>query len=86
MIVATKVKEPEKLCLWCAHHFMQMQQPGYSEFTPSTDFQMGCTKNHWQFDRYDSEEHYRACILTAAVCKDYMFNPELICAAPELKP
>lgn len=81
------MKEPvEKLCLWCKYFYLTVGSPGYSEYTPGSDFSMDCGKSHWDYKGVsDSENHYRECLLAAQVCPDYEFNVQLVNIEPAYK-
>lgn len=70
--------EPDKTCLFCEHYYISVGSPGYSEYTPGSDFSMDCNKGHWDFKQYDTEAHYRGCLVTAQSCPDYNFNPLIL--------
>jgi len=74
-----KKHEPEPLCLWCKHFALHTGSPGYSEWTPGSEFDMYCLlKGHWTWTQYSSEDEYRKCILTALRCPDYELSPEIL--------
>jgi hypothetical protein len=77
----------EKLCLWCSHFYLDTGSPGYSEYTPGSDFTMTCFKHHWEYGygRFKTEEHYRACLISAQVCPDYSVNQNLVTISPAYK-
>jgi hypothetical protein len=78
--------EPEKLCLWCKHFYLDVGSPGYSEYTPGSDFEMDCRKNHWEYRGVSgTEDEYRACLISALVCPDYAFNETLVSIQPAYK-
>ena len=74
----SKSKQPEPLCLWCKHYYLSLGSPGYSEYTPGSDFSMDCEKSHWRFKEHDSEARYRDCILTALRCPDYKISANIL--------
>jgi len=60
-----------RCCILCKHFSFDEGSPGYSEYTPGTDWSMSCLKNHWSMSgSYISEEDYRKNILMAETCKD----------------
>lgn len=64
----------EQLCLFCKRFTMVAEEPDWSDVTPGSNFEMYCSKNHWDFDtRKASEDDFRKTLLTAEDCKDYTF-------------
>lgn len=61
----------ERTCVTCNLFQIYMASPSYSEYTPGEKFDMACEKDHWKFKRFDSEDHFRECLQTAAACPDY---------------
>jgi hypothetical protein len=58
-------------CIGCKHFWVDMGSPGYSELTPGDDFSIYCNKNHWEFRKFSTEEHFKQCLKTANTCQDY---------------
>ena len=68
-----------RTCLGCCHFHVCTADPGYSEFTPGSEFTMGCTKDHWDFDAYlDGQKDLFKKITSARNCPDYEFNPKVL--------
>lgn len=61
----------KKTCLFCKHFNFDMGSPGYSEYTPGTDAEFECRKDHWSMGNYGGVEKFRENIETAKDCKDF---------------
>jgi hypothetical protein len=63
----------DRLCIECKYWTIYAAEEGYSDWTPGSDFQMFCSKNHWTLDPYrDSEDKLREYYETAKECKDFV--------------
>ena len=61
-----------KLCLYCKHFYLTTGEPGYSEMTPGSDFDMSCDRRHWEFAPHDqSQEEFKRTLETGLTCKDF---------------
>lgn len=63
-----------RLCLWCKWFDLQIETPGYSEYTPGDDAEIGCCKHHFP-DRAlccITADEYRRILLTAQSCQDFV--------------
>ena len=61
-----------RLCWWCAHFQYDSGSPGYSEWTPGTDFRMECGKKVWEFKMFvDGQDAFAAKLSAAQWCKDF---------------
>ena len=62
-----------KLCWLCKHFDYAQAFGGYSEYTPGSEFDISCSKNHWQFDSYKTDQKEFGKILsTAEHCGDFV--------------
>jgi hypothetical protein len=68
------MSEPDRLCLWCKHFDLHTGSPGYSEWTPGSEFSIYCRKRVWDFDLGDD---FYATIRKAEGCQHYEFNAAL---------
>lgn len=68
---------PERLCIYCKHFSIDLGEPGYSEYTPGSDFSIDCRKKKWEFNPFGSETEYRLCIVAAQKCDEYVFDESL---------
>ena len=50
---------------------VEVGEQGYSHDTPGSDFEMWCEEERWEYIPYESEEHYRECVLSAPRCTDF---------------
>lgn len=61
------------ICTGCKRFFAYTATPSFSEYTPGSEYHMGCLNGHWDFDPYI---HYPEEILDnlamAGTCPDYM--------------
>lgn len=58
-----------RTCLECKHFRVWAADPGYSEYTPGSDFSMVCEKDKWNFDAYEAYlEDFRKMLRTAETC------------------
>lgn len=63
---------PGRVCWGCKHVFFMNSDPGYSEFTPGTQFWFNCNKNYWDFNPdNDSLDDFRKCLMSAERCADF---------------
>lgn len=63
-----------RICIACKRFRLSTADYGYSEYTPGTQFNMSCDKNHWDFDPYrETEDTFREKLLTAKNCEDFKF-------------
>jgi hypothetical protein len=74
-----------KTCIFCQHFYLSMASPGYSEYTPGSDFSMICLKDRWRFDQFGTQEHYHSCLKSAEVCPDYSEVKRLIDIKPAIQ-
>lgn len=62
----------ERICVLCKHWDVYLAEPDWSDVTPGSDFEMGCTKGHWTMDPYnDGTETLRRYMLLAGSCPDF---------------
>lgn len=62
----------EKLCVMCQHFYVKPGCCGYSEYTPGYDATIGCLKDHWEMDNYQTTAgQFRAFNRKAETCADY---------------
>ncbi len=66
----------DRLCLFCTHFFLDAGEPGYSEYTPGSNFTCGCYMRHWDIEEYDGTGTYNFFnfMRSAINCKDYEIN------------
>ena len=61
-----------KLCLYCAHFYMDCGAPWFSEVTPGDNFDMTCGKRHWKFDpQAHGQEDFKRTMETGLTCVDF---------------
>ena len=61
-----------RLCWFCEHCYYSNGSPGYSEWTPGTDFSLECGKGYWDFDNFDDTlTEFREQIEAAMRCADF---------------
>jgi hypothetical protein len=62
----------ERHCLKCRHCVIDSGSPGYSEYTPGSDPQQYCAKDHWSLSIGDyTREDMRKAFDQAKTCSDY---------------
>lgn len=62
----------KETCIMCKHWSFMSGSPGYSEYTPGTDWDMGCGKKIWNTgDEYITETEFRSLINHAKTCDEY---------------
>lgn len=68
------MKNPDKICLECRHCYVDGGHPGYSEYTPSSPFEFGCSKGYnIGYHRHDTtKESLLKGIQQAADCPDFL--------------
>lgn len=68
----------EKLCWFCAHCYFSNGSPSYSEWTPGYDMSLGCNKNKWRVDNYETTvDEFRKMIHMAKNCEHYKEDKSL---------
>ncbi len=65
----------QRLCLHCKHCYLEMETPGYSEYTPGDPGSWECRKQHWAEGKYDQlpfdAKTVLAAITMAPDCPDF---------------
>jgi len=46
-------------------------EPGWSEWTPGTDWRSYCSKKHWEMDGSVDAAEYRYNLMMAEECKEF---------------
>ena len=63
----------------CKHFDYSNYDQGYSEWTPGSDFSIGCYKDKWNFDpSTDGPVQLRNCLLTARTCDDFEVSEHVV--------
>lgn len=65
-----------KNCLFCKKFMYYSGQPDYSEMTPGSNVEIGCSvvvrgRHLWEFSYLDSEDEFRANMTRAETCELY---------------
>lgn len=61
-----------RVCWFCKHIRFSNADPGYSEYTPGSDFALGCAQGYWQYDQYDDGlDEFRLQLEAAERCADF---------------
>lgn len=61
-----------KTCILCKHMRFDAGSPGYSQYTPGTNWSSECAKGHWEMYGCDaSQDEYCRNLLTAETCPDF---------------
>ena len=61
-----------KMCWWCKNFYYSRGEPGWSEYTPGSDFSIECLKSHWAFEQDStSKDEFRNMISHAVDCADF---------------
>lgn len=66
-----------KNCLFCSKFRYYPGEPDYSELTPGSSVEIGCSivvrgDFLWEFHYMDSEDEFRANMTRAETCKQYV--------------
>jgi len=68
-----------RLCLFCAHLWLDFGEAGYSEWTPGYGGEARCLKKHWELGGYESADRLADYMLLGETCVDFALSE----AAPE---
>ena len=61
-----------KLCWFCEHFCYTNAHEDWGEYTPGWDFQIACSKKHWEFDPFETkQEEFGNMLSSANECKDF---------------
>lgn len=73
LIEAREPTRPLDTCCWeCSLIYFLQAEPGYSEYTPGSDFNLSCHKGHWELDTYEDDASTMGRLLRlAARCPDF---------------
>lgn len=62
----------ERTCLDCEHVYLDLGDPGWSEYTPGGPGELTCMRGHFELDHAMITNHsWRAALKTAETCKDF---------------
>jgi len=63
----------DRLCLFCAHFWLDAGLAAWGDETPGSRFGMGCNKNKWEFNADgQTENDYREIMLIAESCTEFV--------------
>ena len=66
-----------KNCLFCKHFFYRTGYHDYSDITPGESVEIRCGKRIWELYQFmDSEDDFRAKMVTAETCASYEIREE----------
>jgi hypothetical protein len=62
-----------KTCIMCKHWSFDSGEPGYSSWTPGSDFSTYCNKERWEVYNGSSltQDGYRHLLMYAETCADF---------------
>ena len=67
-----------RVCWSCENCDYDSAEPGYSEYTPGSDFALSCSKNYWVLDTvYDTIDVFRKKLMSAESCADFKLHPAI---------
>ena len=69
--MANKKPPPRRTCLECQHFTFDVGSSSYSEYEPSSNFDMACMKGVWVYMPYSTDDAFRCCLWTAEQCKQF---------------
>lgn len=59
-------------CVLCKHFYFDPGHEDYSDLTPGESTIIGCNKDHYRMEAFDTtEEKYRENMLKANTCSDF---------------
>ena len=69
----------EKICLFCKWFYFTAGTKGWSEYTPGSEMDIGCEKDHWDVCVEEDREYMlREKMLRARKCKDYELSSDVL--------
>ncbi len=55
-------------CVFCKYFYFNPSDPGYSEYTPGSDTEVGCRKNKWNSSNMDSQTEFEKAMKMSTTC------------------
>jgi hypothetical protein len=68
-----EVATPHRICWLCQHVVFECGEPGYSDYTPGSEFTLKCGEGYWEFDNFgDGLQEFREQLISAERCADFV--------------